>query len=144
MHGGKATVNERLTAGLVALALLAFLGVGAWLAPDASGYGTHTQLGLPPCAWAELTGKPCPTCGMTTAVSAVAHGDALGAFRDQPMGAIFALTAAVGFWLALHTAALGSRTWAFAMERALRPATLGGLALGLALAWGYKLIVWPG
>jgi hypothetical protein len=27
---------------------------------------THTQLGMPPCNFVVLTGKPCPSCGMTT------------------------------------------------------------------------------
>jgi hypothetical protein len=29
---------------------------------------THTQLGMPPCNFVVMTGKPCPACGMTTGI----------------------------------------------------------------------------
>ena len=46
--------------GLVALAVMlaAVYAVAARLEPDPKGYGTHTQLGLPPCHFAWVTGAP--------------------------------------------------------------------------------------
>ncbi len=45
--------------------MVVVLGVARWLEPDAKGYGTHQQLGLPPCSSILLFGSKCPACGMT-------------------------------------------------------------------------------
>ena len=36
---------------------------------------THQQLGLPPCTFLEVTGVPCPACGMTTSFALLVRGD---------------------------------------------------------------------
>jgi ABC-type sugar transport system permease subunit len=36
---------------------------------------THRQLGLPPCNFKEITGAPCPSCGMTTSFALLVRGD---------------------------------------------------------------------
>lgn len=131
----------RVYAGAVALACLALLVIGARLAPDAAGHGTHTQLGLPPCAFAVTLGKPCATCGMTTAVSTASSGNLLEALAVQPFGAGLALTAAAAFWIALYVALTGSRVWkAAAPLLRTRPMLV---VVGLLVAsWVYKIIVW--
>ncbi len=69
----------------------------AWSLSPAERFGTHRQLGLPPCGFLTMTGLPCPSCGMTTAFALVVRGRLLEAARAQPMGAILALvTIAVG------------------------------------------------
>ncbi len=97
-----------LGAGLVSLAA-PVLGVGLWLNPNAAGLGTHTQLGFGPCPFYMRYGIPCPTCGYTTAVSHVAHGQWISAILTQPAGA------AVGFVLVgallLGLAALVTGRW---------------------------------
>ena len=134
---------SRLWAAVVAACLLAVILAAAWIRPDARGHGTHTQLGLPPCAWALTLGKPCPTCGMTTAFAYAAEAQPERALATQPLGALLALATAAGFWAALHAAAGGLATGTV-MAKWVRPRTL---VLGLALvvaAWGYKLAVWQG
>jgi hypothetical protein len=62
------------------------VGVGLYLSPDPAGHGTHQQLGLPPCTIHFLTGRPCPSCGLTTSVSAIVHGQFALAWRANPIG----------------------------------------------------------
>jgi hypothetical protein len=51
-------------------------------------------LGLPPCTIYYLTGRPCPSCGLTTSVSAILHGQFGLAWRANPTG--FLIVAAAG------------------------------------------------
>ncbi len=132
----------RALAGLIAAAVLGALLTGAALEPRSEGHGTHTQLGLPGCGWAAAFGRPCVTCGMTTAVAHAAHGNPTAAFAAQPLGAALAYAAAAGFWAALHATATGSRV-GLALGGLARPRYLWVLAAAAAAAWGYKLAVWP-
>ncbi|MFB3893718.1 MAG: DUF2752 domain-containing protein [Phycisphaerae bacterium] len=80
---------------VAALPCLAVLVVGAVLTPRAAGHGTHEELGLPPCAMLANTGWPCPSCGLTTSVSAAVHGQFAAAARAQPFGILLTAGAAV-------------------------------------------------
>ena len=62
------------------------LVVAAAIEPDARGYGTHTQLGLPPCGFMLLTGSPCPGCGLTTAFAHGIRGHLSLAASANPLG----------------------------------------------------------
>jgi len=75
-----------------ALALVVLLLVARRLDPDPRGFGTHTQLGLPPCAFLATTGRPCPTCGMTTSFAWFAQGDLASSWRANPAGSLLAST----------------------------------------------------
>ncbi len=74
----------------VALALLAtassVLAVAVWLKPAAIGYGTHTQLGLPPCNFLLVTHLPCPSCGLTTCFAYCVRFQFWKAFLANPFG----------------------------------------------------------
>lgn len=127
---------------LAAIGLLTLLVVSASLKPDEAGYGTHTQLGLPPCPGILSSGRPCATCGMTTAFAYAAHGQFVASFRAQPFGALMAVGSACTIWVLLHVAATGSRLGSVTSR--LLAARFMWLAIGLALAaWGYKLWVTP-
>jgi hypothetical protein len=84
----------RWSHALLLLGVLVMMGVGLYLTPDPAGHGTHQQLGLPPCTIYYLTGRPCPSCGLTTSVSAILHGQFGLAWRANPMG--FLIVAAAG------------------------------------------------
>jgi hypothetical protein len=85
---------------LVALGLAAPLGVAAGLRPDGRGFGTHQQLGLPPCTFWVLFGRRCPSCGMTTSWAHLVRGQIAGALAANVGGTLLgALTAGAVVWL---------------------------------------------
>ncbi|MCW5777225.1 MAG: DUF2752 domain-containing protein [Phycisphaeraceae bacterium] len=134
-------IGERVGAAAAAAASIAVLAAAAWTTPDPDGHGTHTQLGLPPCPWAQALDWPCATCGMTTAVSLAAHGHFADAFLTQPAGALGAILLAALFWGFLHVAATGSSLGRM-YGRLVTPRMTGwGVAVLLA-AWAYKAAVW--
>lgn len=133
----------RVLAGAIAVACAAVLVTASQLSADGQGHGTHEQLGLPPCSWAQAFNAPCMTCGMTTAFTHAAHGDLLASLVTQPMGMLLSIATAAGFWVALLTAATGSRLG----ERMLglvNGRSLIALATLAAAAWLYKIAVWDG
>ena len=79
--------------------------------PDGSprSMATHTKLGLPPCNFVELTGKPCPSCGMTTSFALLVRGDVRASLRANWVG-----TTLAAFWAVLLV-------WAVAGGLAGRP-----------------------
>jgi len=78
-------VDKSVAAGML-LSACAILAVAAWLRPAASGFGTHTQLGLPPCNFLVLTHHPCPSCGLTTCFAWMIRGKIGKAFFANPFG----------------------------------------------------------
>lgn len=74
---------------------------GAYLHPDPSGHGTHTQLGLPPCPSVLLFHRPCPGCGLTTSFTAFIHGNLPFAFHAHPLGPFLYLGITGWAWLGL-------------------------------------------
>jgi len=133
--------RERAMAGGIGLTLLVLLCVSASLAPSPAGHGTHEQLGLPACGFYVSTGLPCPTCGMTTAVSYAAHGELFRSFLTQPMGAVLGLGASVMVWGCVHVLVFGSRLGRVA-GRMMRPPVLWALVVMWGASWGYTMLVW--
>ena len=145
-NGGnrRASLGERLSAGLAAAVALSPLVIASRLVPDPSGMGTHRQLGLPGCGWLVAFGKPCVTCGMTTAFSRMVHGEPWEAFVGQPAGALLALACAAVVWIGLHTCVFGSRAAPMMARAAVRTSWLvigGGVLVG---AWAYTIATWHG
>ena len=85
----------RLWLAVSAVGLLIGFAIAACLTPDPSGQGTHQQLGLPPCSVQIWLGVPCPSCGLTTSITHVMHGELAAAYRVQPVGVVVALAAAI-------------------------------------------------
>jgi hypothetical protein len=108
------------------------------MTPDPTGSGTHRQLGLPGCGFLQNTGWPCPSCGMTTSLAAMAHGRVVLAWTAQPFGVVlFAFTALMA---AMGTAELiAGRD----LIGRLRPTPWWALIaiVGLLAGWGGKCLM---
>ena len=125
--------------GLVAFGALGVLIVAAVLRPSDGGFGTHEQLGLPPCGWIVAANLPCPTCGMTTAFSHAANGNLPGSFGAQPFGALLALATAAGVVATGWTALSGSRLAPFLGS--LFGRRVGWFLFGMFIAaWIWKIM----
>lgn len=86
----------------VGLGLLSLLATARMLEPDPHGFGTHEQLGLPPCTLKTLVGIRCPSCGMTTSWAWVMRGRIDRAVKANVGGVVLALLAAsAGPWVLL-------------------------------------------
>lgn len=106
---------------VVSLVILAGFAGASRLVPDPSGLGTHRQLGLAECPTLARSGRPCPTCGMTTAFAHLADGSLAKAWSVQPTAVFIALLAA------------GAAIWAAAS--AWRGRSIGFTSGDAALAW---------
>jgi hypothetical protein len=124
-------------------AVLALLGGGVlWVArvltPNSQGFGTHTQLHLPPCAFYAWTHLPCPACGLTTSFAYLADGDLRQAFHAHPVGPVLFALLCGGVVLSVVACALA---WPLSSTMAqLKPALVARvLALVLGVAWLVRL-----
>jgi hypothetical protein len=68
---------------------------------------THTQLGMPPCNFVTLAGKPCPSCGMTTSFALLVRGDVAASLRANWVGSIICVLWATTLLWAAASAAWG-------------------------------------
>ncbi len=133
---------ERVGNLACALVCFALLWTGQKVEPSGTGHGSHVQLGLPMCAWVMRFDKPCPTCGMTTAVAHAVRGEFLNSVVVQPAGAAFALGAAALFWLSLYVAATGSAVGRMAGRALLQGRWLWSAGVLVGVSWAYKFLTW--
>ena len=134
----RASVPSRIGAFCVAAGAFAVLAAASSLTPSPQGHATHLALGLPPCGWVVSFGRPCPTCGMTTAFAHVAHGQLLAALVTQPFGAVLACVIGVAGWGALHVAATGSML-GHAAARVFSRRVVWSLVAFFVASWIYKI-----
>jgi hypothetical protein len=128
--------------GLVVLAVMlaAVYVVAARLEPDPRGYGTHTQLGLPPCHFAWVTGRPCPSCGMTTAFAWFVRGGLVRAWWANPAGLLLAASG-VAFlpWL-IAAALIGRPPGCRSLDQPLVGVIVVAVAVSL-VSWTLRLFL---
>ena len=133
---GRARVRFR---GAAVLAVCgAMLCAARWLEPRASGYGTHTQLGMPACSFLVRTGIPCPTCGLTTSMALTARGRLGRALAAHPFG-VFLFAAAATLAAAGGVELASGRD----MIRKFRPSVWWAVLFvaGILAGWGCNLLV---
>ena len=86
---------QRIILVATGLLLLTQLAVAGCLQPAPEGYGTHRQLGLPPCSFQTWFGFRCPTCGMTTSWAYLVRGRLMGSLSANTGGTLLGVLAIV-------------------------------------------------
>jgi hypothetical protein len=92
---------------------------------------THRQLGLPRCTFYDMTGLPCPSCGMTTSFALLMHGDVWNSLRANAVGTLLAAVGLVFIPWALACAVRGRPYVVWSFEWALTRAIIVFLILML-------------
>jgi hypothetical protein len=139
--GGSLAPAARWRLLACASGLLALLVVARCLVPDPEGrgFGTHQQLGLPPCTFYVVTGWRCPTCGMTTAWSHVVRGQWRRAVRASACGTLSALLAALSIPYLVLSAV--RRQWVVVRPSSRHVLRLGmGMVAIMMLEWVLRLV----
>jgi hypothetical protein len=132
------SLSARLLLGVGATVVLTLLAVAACLRPSALGYGTHQQLGLPPCTSVALFGRRCPSCGMTTSWAYLLRGQPWLACRANTGGALLAVLGLLGGPWSLACAARGRGVFGRPRDGVL--VFLALLVVGVTLVdWGWRL-----
>lgn len=91
----------------------------------------HMQLGLPPCNFYVWTGKPCPSCGMTTSFALLAHGDLANSIRANAVGTLLAVCGVGLIPWCMASAARGKYLLVRSAELWLLGAIIGFVVLAL-------------
>ena len=137
------TRNDALGYGSIAALSVVTLGLARALTPSQTGFGTHQQLGLPPCTFLHWTGFPCPSCGLTTCFAFAAHGKFVAAFIAQPFGVLLFLLTALAVPAALYC--LRRRIpWSAVIYARLTNRVMRVMLVLYLLSWGYKIFAMRG
>lgn len=95
---------------------------------------------LPPCPLHSFVGIPCPTCGTTRAVLALAHGEIFEAVRMNPLvvlGGVLMLACVIGgLLIQRRTGRFPEPEWTPPRRRMLRIAVVSAILLN----WGYLVV----
>lgn len=117
--------------------------VARLLRPSPDGFGTHRQLGLPPCAFLHFTGIPCPSCGLTTSVAHAARLHFYESVITQPFGLVIFLIAILSIPLSIYFVYRGVPWPKLGDLRGGKFAAYLMIALFL-LSWLYKIAMMKG
>jgi len=128
------TLGKRFQIGFIGVGLVVLLLVARWLRPAAEGFGTHQQLGLPPCTMVMVFGKRCPTCGITTSWAYWTRGRLLKALASSVSGTVLAsLVTASAPWLVIS---------AYRGKWSLIVPTARGFAIVFGILWVGLVCEW--
>lgn len=102
---------------------------------------THTQLGMPPCNFVTLTGKPCPACGMTTSFALLVRGDVSASVRANWVGSVICVLWALTLAWAVASGVRGKPLFVRRGRGELTFTVIAGAVLVLMLArWTAVLV----
>ncbi len=102
---------------------------------------THTQLGMPPCNFVVLTGKPCPSCGMSTSFALLVRGDVTASLRANWVGSLICVTWALTLLWSVASAIRGKLLFIRRGRGEMVFTAILGVIVGLMLLrWGVILV----
>lgn len=132
-------IFSRLTFLVLAIIPSGVFFLATQLTPNPIGHSTHTQLGLPPCGFLQLTGVICPGCGLTTSFSHLVRFELVSAAAANPFGIPLFIFAMVCIPLSLWGAVKG---WSVvdALIRFRMDVVLVGLAVTGVVVWIVRLV----
>ena len=139
----RATLESRMYAAIISVAVSVIFLAAAWVTPNDRGVGTHHQLGLPTCSWIVAADIPCPTCGMTTSFSHAVRGQFLQSLFTQPMGLVIAIGTFLIGVIAIFTTITGRSLALIWMPFCGRKYIIL-LGIFAILAWGFKILDYRG
>jgi hypothetical protein len=120
--------------------LVGLLATAAMLKPEDRGFGTHQQLGLPPCSFKVLAGMRCPSCGMTTAWANLVRGRLTHAAAANMGGVVLGVTAiGLGPW-ALVSGIRGKWLWGRPRD-SFTVALMSGIIAVTLIDWGIRVFL---
>jgi len=134
-----------LTPHLIVLSIcLVILIGGVLISPAKSGDG-HLTIGSLPvpdtCSFKNLTGIPCPGCGLTRSIVAAAHGDVKQSFQHHRLGLLTLLYVLLQFFYRIGAIAAPAYTVRiFGPEKYLNLGVIILAALFL-LNWIFLLLI---
>jgi hypothetical protein len=119
---GRLTRWVRACLVVIAVGFAIVFGIALWLNPyDETGQprrlATHTQLGMSPCGFYQMTDVPCPSCGMTTSFALLMHGDLVNSLRANAAGTLLALLGLAAIPWSLVSAWRGRYLWIANLDR---------------------------
>jgi hypothetical protein len=102
--------------------------------------GSHQTLGLPNCRFKEMTGMPCPSCGMTTSFAFLVRGDLVNSVKANWVGTGLAVFCILFIPWSVVSTFRGKYLWIRNIEGVL--GLLVGVFTVLMLArWGLVLLL---
>lgn len=122
------------------LFLLGGFVLAARLEPNTRGYGTHQQLGLPPCTFRMFFGVSCPSCGMTTSFSHFTRGQFVQSIDSNPAGFLLAVMCAVQIpwsWWSIYRGCL----WQVWNPSAMAVWMMAAFCAASVLQWTVRLLL---
>ena len=130
--------------GIVA-GLLVVFGIAIKLDPyrddgSARVMATHQQLGLPPCTFWEVTGFPCPACGMSTSFALLIRGDVANSVRANWVGTLLAAFCLAVMPWAVFAIVRGRSLFVRSLEKALIGVVIAVLGLAM-LRWAVVVVL---
>jgi hypothetical protein len=93
-----------------------------------------------PCLFKTALNVGCPSCGLTTSLTYLAHGNITKAFQAHPLGLLLALSLIVIIILSIRGLVTNRPCWSFLEKRWFHNSVLCGIGLYLGI-WVVRLLI---